>query len=152
MSWLEHTVQIEIHHPVEKVWAGWADLPSMPQWMRWLDSVEILPHQPNVSIWHMGANGFTFAWKSRITKQVPLQIIQWESVDGLPNRGAARFYGRNASTIVKLSVAYDIPIVIAQVMDSLFLGRLVENNLASSLEQFSAYLDRLPPAVAEASQ
>jgi Predicted integral membrane protein len=102
-------VRGEVPHQVDWVWSNWADLEAMPQWMRWIQSVELPPDQPHVSIWHLGANGFTFAWKSRITKQVPLQMIQWESVDGLPNRGAVRFYGRGETTILKLSVAYSIP-------------------------------------------
>jgi len=104
--------------------------------------VELPADQPHLSIWHLGANGFTFAWKSRITKQVPLQMIQWESVDGLPNRGAVRFYGRGETTILKLSVSYSIPGAIAQIMDSLFLGQLVENSLRNSLENFAKYLER----------
>jgi len=142
MTWLEHTVQIEVPHKVDWVWANWADLQAMPQWMRWIQSVELPADQPHVSIWHLGANGFTFAWKSRITKQVPLQMIQWESVDGLPNRGAVRFYGRGETTILKLSVSYSIPGAIAQIMDSLFLGQLVENSLRNSLENFAKYLER----------
>ncbi|MFN3926748.1 MAG: SRPBCC family protein [Pseudanabaenaceae cyanobacterium] len=141
MSWLEHTVQMEMHHPVDKVWTAWADLPSMPRWMRWLQSVEVPADQPNISVWHLGANGFTFAWKSKIVKQIPLQLIQWEAIDGLPNRGAVRFYGRGDRTIVKLSVSYAIPTLIAELMDSLFLGRLVEDNLRKSLERFAVYLD-----------
>jgi uncharacterized membrane protein len=142
MSWLEHSVQIEVPHRVDWVWEHWADLQAMPQWMRWLQSVELPPDHPNISIWHLGANGFTFAWKSRIVKQVPLKIIQWESVDGLPNRGAVRFYGRGETTILKLTVAYAIPGAIAHLMDSLFLGQLVENTLRNSLENFAKYLEQ----------
>jgi uncharacterized membrane protein len=63
-------------------------------------------------------------------------------VDGLPNRGAVRFYGRGETTILKLSVSYSIPGAIAQIMDSLFLGQLVENSLRNSLENFAKYLER----------
>jgi uncharacterized membrane protein len=75
-------------------------------------------------------------------KQVPQQLLQWESVDGLPNRGAVRFYGRGDTTIVKLSVSYAIPTAIAQLMDNLFLGRLVESTLKADLDRFSDYMDR----------
>jgi uncharacterized membrane protein len=54
---------------------------------------------------------------------VPNQIIQWESVDGLPNRGAIRFYDRHGSSIVKLTVGYAIPGILRQLMDTPFVSR-----------------------------
>jgi uncharacterized membrane protein len=76
---------------------------------------------------------------SRILKVVPEQIIQWESVDGLPNRGAVRFYDRHGKSIVKLTVAYGIPGILGQVMDNLFLGRVVESTIQADLERFRTY-------------
>jgi uncharacterized membrane protein len=141
-DWLEHTVQVEVNHPVERVWSMWSDLEKMPRWMKWIESVKIPPDRPDISNWELGSNGFTFTWRSRILKQIPNQIIQWESVDGLPNRGAIRFYDRHdRSTIVKLTVAYAIPGILGQVMDNLFLGRMVESTLKADLERFRTYAD-----------
>ncbi|NEP32877.1 MAG: hypothetical protein F6K38_15810, partial [Moorea sp. SIO3B2] len=83
--------------------------------------------------------GFEFSWLSRILKLVPHQIIQWESVDGLPNRGAVRFYDRKDSSIVKLTIAYGIPGILGQLMDNLFLGNLVESTIQEDLERFRDY-------------
>jgi uncharacterized membrane protein len=142
-DWLEHTVQVEVNHPVEHVWSMWSDLEKMPRWMKWIESVTISPDRPDISNWELGSNGFTFTWRSRILKQIPNQIVQWESIDGLPNRGAIRFYDRHdRSTIVKLTVAYAIPGIIGQVMDNLFLGRMVESTLKADLERFRTYADR----------
>jgi uncharacterized membrane protein len=80
-----------------------------------------------------------FSWKSRMLKVIPNQIIQWESVDGLPNRGAVRFYDRHTSSIVKLSVAYAIPGILGKLMDNLFLGRAVENTLQANMDRFKEY-------------
>ncbi len=71
---------------------------------------------------------------------VPHQIIQWESIDGLPNQGAIRFYDRHSSSIVKLTVAYAIPGVLGKIMDNLFLGRAVESTIQADLERFRAYV------------
>ncbi len=138
-NWLEHTVQTEVDLPVERVWALWSDLEAMPRWMKWIQSVRVAPDNSQMSVWELGAGGFRIAWRARILKQVPNQIVQWESVDGLPNRGAVRFYGRPTGTVVKLSIAYAIPGAIGQVMDSLFLGRLVESTLQDDLERFRTY-------------
>ncbi|MEN9271748.1 MAG: hypothetical protein Q6K18_01070, partial [Gloeomargarita sp. DG_1_5_bins_55] len=75
---------------------------------------------------------------SRITKQIPHQIMQWESVTGLPNRGAVRFYDRGAHCIVKLTVAYSLPAWISQWVDGL-VGSHVERTLLADLERFRRY-------------
>ncbi|BAU67166.1 putative involved in polyketide (linear poly-beta-ketones) synthesis [Stanieria sp. NIES-3757] len=138
-DWLEHTVQIEVDVPIETVWGLWSDLEQMPRWMKWIDSVEVLADNPELSRWKLASGGFNFTWLSRIVKLVPGQIIQWESVDGLPNRGAVRFYDRHGSSIVKLSVAYGIPGILGKIMDNLFLGRIVESTLMADMERFKSY-------------
>ena len=138
-DWLEHSVQVEVEVPIELAWELWSDLEQMPRWMKWIDSVEVLKEDPDLSRWKLANMGFEFSWLSRILKLVPHQIIQWESVDGLPNRGAVRFYDRNGSSIVKLTIAYDIPGILGQLMDNLFLGNIVESTIQEDLERFRDY-------------
>ncbi|WP_088893351.1 SRPBCC family protein [Leptolyngbya ohadii] len=138
-NWLEHSVQIEVPVPMEQVWGLWSDLEQMPNWMKWIDSVKVLEDNPDLSRWTLATGGMEFSWKSRILKQIRHQIIQWESVDGLPNRGAIRFYDRGDHSIVRLSVSYAIPGVIGKIMDNLFLGRVVESTLMADLERFKDY-------------
>jgi uncharacterized membrane protein len=139
-DWLEHTVQIEVAVPIDRVWGMWSDLTQMPRWMKWIEGVSIDPADPTISIWKLGSGGFVFNWKSRITKQVPNQIIQWESIDGLPNRGAIRFYDRGESgSIVKMTIAYAIPSIVKQIMSGLSLGQVVESTLQADLDRFRDY-------------
>ena len=138
-DWLEHSVQVEVDTPIDLVWSLWSDLEQMPRWMKWIDSVKIPEDNPDISLWKLRSGSFEFTWKSRIIKVVPNQIIQWESIDGLPNRGAIRFYDRKESSIVKLSVAYDIPGILGKIMDNLFLGRIVESTIQADLERFREY-------------
>ena len=138
-DWLEHSVQIEVDAPIDVIWQLWADLEQMPLWMQWIDSVKVLPEDPQLSRWKLKTGSLEFSWLSRITKIVPHQIIEWESVDGLPNRGAIRFYDRHNSSIVKLSIAYAIPGLLGKLMDNLFLGKAVESSLKQSLESFRDY-------------
>lgn len=138
-GWLEHSVQVEVDVPIDLVWGLWSDLEQMPRWMKWIDSVEILADNPDLSRWQLASGSFKFTWLSRILKTVPNQIIQWESVDGLPNRGAVRFYDRHNSSVVRLTVAYDIPGILGQLMDNLFLGKIVESTLQADLERFKDY-------------
>ena len=138
-DWLEHSVQVEVDAPIDLVWNLWSDLEQMPRWMKWIDSVQLLADNPELSRWKLASSGFEFTWLSRILKLVPHQIIQWESVDGLPNRGAVRFYDRHTSSIVKLTVAYAIPGLLGKLMDNLFLGRIVESTIQADLERFKDY-------------
>jgi uncharacterized membrane protein len=116
-DWLEHSVQVEVAIPIELSWQLWSDLEQLPRWMKWIESVHILEEDPELSRWKLATGGLEFSWLSRIVKLVPNQIMQWESVDGLPNRGAVRFYDRKNSSIVKLTVAYGIPGWLAKWMD-----------------------------------
>lgn len=138
-NWLEHSVQIEVPVPIDFVWSLWSDLEQMPRWMKWITSVEVEDNNPDLSRWKLSTGGLDFSWLSRNTKVIPHQIIQWESVDGLPNRGAVRFYDRKGSSIVKMTISYAIPGIIGQIMDSLFLGRVVESTLQADLDRFRDY-------------
>jgi uncharacterized membrane protein len=141
--WLEHSVQVEVDAPIDLVWSLWSDLEQMPRWMKWIESVRILPEDPELSRWKLASGGLEFTWLSRILKVVPNQIIQWESVDGLPNRGAIRFYDRSGKSVVKLSIAYAIPGWLGRLMDNLFLGRIVESTIQADLERFREYAMKL---------
>lgn len=139
-DWLEHSVQVEVEVPIETVWNLWSDLEQMPRWMKWIESVTILEDRPELSRWKLATGGLEFSWLSQITNLVPQQIIQWESVDGLPNRGAVRFYDRKQGvSVVKLTVAYAIPGFLGKLMDNLFLGKVVESTIQADMERFKAY-------------
>ncbi|MEW5858795.1 MAG: SRPBCC family protein [Cyanobacteriota bacterium] len=138
-EWLEHSVQVEVPVPIDEVWNLWSDLEQMPRWMKWIDSVTVLDNDPTLSRWKLATGGLEFTWLARIVKKAPNQIIQWESVGGLPNRGAIRFYDRHGSSIVKLTVAYGIPGWLGRLMDNLFLGRVVESTIQADLDRFREY-------------
>ncbi|MEB3830236.1 SRPBCC family protein [Phormidium sp. CCY1219] len=139
-DWLEHSVLVEVNTPIDHVWNLWSDLEQMPCWMKWIESVHVLEDNPDLSRWKLASGGFEFSWLSRILNLIPHQIIQWESVDGLPNKGAVRFYDRHEKgSIVKLTIAYAIPGVLGKIMDNLFLGRIVESTIQADLERFRQY-------------
>jgi uncharacterized membrane protein len=142
-KWLEHSVQVEVDAPIDLVWNLWSDLEQMPRWMKWIDSVKILADDPDLSRWKLASAGFQFTWLSRIVKLEKHQIIQWESVDGLPNRGAVRFYDRHQSSIVKLTIAYAIPGILGELMDNLFLGQIVESTIQKDLDRFKNYVTQI---------
>jgi uncharacterized membrane protein len=138
-EWLDYSVQVEVGLPIEQVWPLWADVEQMPRWMKWIDSVEIVPENPELSRWRFASGIFEFSWQTKILQQIPEQIIEWESVDGLPNRGAIRFYDRNESSIVKLSISFGLPSIVANLIDLQFLTPMIESTLQADLERFREY-------------
>jgi len=141
-DWLKHSVDVEVNVPIEFAWSLWADLEQMPRWMKWIEEVHILEDKSDLSRWKLASGNFEFSWLSRTLKVIPNQIIQWESVDGLPNKGAIRFYDRHERSIVKLTIAYGIPGILGKIMDNLFLGRVVESTIQADLERFKVYAEK----------
>ena len=139
--WLEHSVSVDIAAPVDLVWSVWSDLEAMPLWMRWIESVKTLD-DPDLTEWTLAAQGFRFQWKARITQRVEAQQLHWQSVGGLPTKGAVRFYPDGAQhTGVKLNVSYELPGVLAPLMDSAMLGGLVSKELQANLDRFKLLVE-----------
>jgi len=134
--WLEHSVTTEIKAPVERVWEVWSDLEAMPRWMRWIESV-VTTHDPDLTNWTLVAQGFRFQWQARITQRIEAQQLHWESVGGLPTKGAVRFYPLGAGhTAVKLTVSYELPAIIAPLMEPSIMGMIVTKELQANLDRF----------------
>ena len=57
----------------------------------------------------------------------------------MPNRGAIRFYDRKESSIVKLTVAYSVPGILALLMDNGFVRKAVESTLQEDMDRFRDY-------------
>lgn len=139
-NWLEHSAQVEVETPIEVVWNILSDLEQMPKWMKWINSVKVLEEDPALSRWKFASPGFESSQLLRTTKSVAHQIIQWESVDGVPNRGAIRFYDRNGRCIVKLTLGYAaIPGIMGKIVDNLFVGRMAESSMQADLNRFREY-------------
>ncbi len=138
-EWLEHSVQVEVAAPIEHVWNLWHNIELMPRWMKWIESVNILEDKPELSRWKLATKTLEFTWLSRILQEVPHQIIQWESVDGLPNRGAIRFYDRKESSIVKLTFTYEIPGILVLLMNNNFVRNAVDSTLQADMDRFRDY-------------
>ncbi|APD47621.1 MULTISPECIES: SRPBCC family protein [unclassified Synechococcus] len=134
--WMEHSVTTDIQASAERVWEVWSDLEAMPRWMRWIESVKTL-EDPDLTDWTLSAQGFRFHWKARISQRVEAQQLHWESVGGLPTKGAVRFYPQTPSlTAVRLTVSYELPGVLAPLMEPAILGGIVTRELQANLDRF----------------
>ena len=140
-SWLEHTVTSKIYAPVDEVWRVWSDLDSMPLWMTWIESVKTIDQEtstlPDLTEWTLAANGFRFKWKAKINERIDREMLKWESVGGLPTKGSVNFSTKAEKiTIVKLSISYELPRVLARLMEANILGGMVTKELQNNLDRF----------------
>ena len=140
-QWLEHTVISEITAPVEQVWEVWSDLEAMPLWMTWIESVKTIDNEtttlPDLTEWTLAANGFRFKWKAKINERVDKQKLEWSSVGGLPTKGCVRFFEEKENfTVIKLTISYELPKVLARFMKEDILGKIVTNELQNNLDNF----------------
>jgi uncharacterized membrane protein len=95
------------------------------------------PGDPDLTDWTLAAQGFRFHWKARIIERVEAQQLHWESVGGLPTKGAVRFYPQGPElTAVKLTVSYELPGVLAPLMEPSILGGIVTKELQANLDRF----------------
>jgi len=77
---------------------------------------------------------------------VEAQQLHWESVGGLPTKGAVRFYSQAPElTAVKLSVSYELPGVLAPLMEPSILGGIVTKELQANLDRFRDLVETRNP-------
>ena len=139
--WLEHNVITIVNAPLDNVWKTWSDLDSMPLWMSWIESVRTVDQKtstlPDLTEWTLAANGFKFKWKAQITERIEMQKLKWESIGGLPTKGSVIFSEDNQNiTSVDLSVTYELPKMIARIMEENILGKMVTKELQANIDRF----------------
>ncbi|CAK9145260.1 unnamed protein product [Ilex paraguariensis] len=120
MEWQDCTVKMEIDVPTSVAYNCYSDRESIPRWIPFISSVKILEDKPDLSRWSLKYKAFgqdiEFSWLARNMQPIPNQKIHWRSMEGLPNRGAVRFFPNGASScVVELTVSYEVPQVLVPV-------------------------------------
>jgi len=110
--------------------------------MPFISSVKVLEDKPDLSRWSLKYEVFgrnvEFSWLARNMTPTKNQKIHWRSLEGLPNRGAVRFFPKTPSSCrVQLTVAYEIPEILAPVGSA--LKPFMEGLLLKGLERFAAF-------------
>ena len=144
--WLDHTVTNQIKAPVDQVWRVWSDLEAMPKWMTWIESVKTLDDSiktlPDITEWTLAANGFRFKWRAKIIKRIEMEKLEWESVGGLPTKGAVRFINEDKNlTVITLKVSFELPRILAPLMEANILGGMVTNELQGNIDRFQELVE-----------
>ena len=146
-TWLKHDVITRVNAPLENVWDTWSDLDSMNLWMSWIESVKTIDQEtstlPDLTEWTLAANGFRFKWKAQITERIEKEKLEWVSIGGLPTKGSVIFTDQESdSTLVKLSVTYELPKMLARLMEENILGKMVTNELQANIDRFRDLVEK----------
>ncbi|KAL6219609.1 hypothetical protein ACLB2K_007368 [Fragaria x ananassa] len=142
MQWQDCTVKMEIDVPISVAYECYSDREAIPQWMPFISTVKVLEDKPDLSRWSLKYRAFgrdiEFSWLARNMQPTRNQKIHWRSLEGLPNRGAVRFYPKGPSScIVELTVSYEVPAILAPVASA--LQPFTESLLARGLERFATF-------------
>ncbi|GJP43849.1 hypothetical protein CLOM_g3254 [Closterium sp. NIES-68] len=132
--------------PLSLAYGLWSDRELVPNWMPWITSVKVLKETPEFSEWTLKYTAFgrdlEFSWLSKQLTPIVNQKIQWRSVDGVPNRGAVRFFPRGPNGCkVEMTLTYQCPDILVPVMAS--LSPLVENIIQADMDRFVDYATKV---------
>ncbi|XP_078161361.1 uncharacterized protein LOC144556782 isoform X2 [Carex rostrata] len=133
--------ELEVDVPCSVAYQCYSDKELIPQWMPFISSVTVLKDKPDLSRWSLKYTVFDrdlkFSWLARNLQPIPNQKIHWRSLEGLPNRGAVRFFPKGPSSCkVELTVSYEVPQILAPVASA--LKPFLEGLLLNGLKQFAA--------------
>lgn len=90
-NWVAVSVCITIEAPRPLVYALFSDLESMSEWSSTLAAVSRSDDEPELSEWSFRWQGISLSWRARDTAIVENELVAWESLSGLANRGAVTF-------------------------------------------------------------
>ncbi|KAL8139067.1 hypothetical protein V2J09_005068 [Rumex salicifolius] len=167
MQWQDCKVKIEVDVPTSVAYECYSDRESMPKWLPFISSVKILEDQKDLSQMYLKYDVFgqelEFSLLARNLQPIPNQKIHWRSMEGLPNRGAVRFYPKGSSSCLievkiflslaafrlliclrtlvvvglQLTVSYEVPEILAPIASA--LRPFTEGLLLRGLESFSKF-------------
>lgn len=94
---------IEVTAPVAEVWARWADVERLSEFMEGIDSVR--RDGDDHLAWTATFGGESVAWTSRITEWEPGTALAWRSEDGTSDAGGrVELTGTDAGTRVHVVI------------------------------------------------
>jgi uncharacterized membrane protein len=127
MATVEKSIEVEV--PLTHVYNQWTQFEEFPRFMEGVQEVRQLDNEH--LYWVAEIGGRRKEWRARITRQVPDEVIAWESEGGTENNGIVTFNRvDDGRTEVMLQMDYDPEAFIEDVGDKLgFVSRRVEGDL-----------------------
>ncbi|KAL3348302.1 hypothetical protein AABB24_021788 [Solanum stoloniferum] len=142
MEWQDCTIKMEVDVPISVAYKCYSDREAIPEWMPFISTVKILEDKADLSRWSLKYKAFgqniEYSWLARNMQPTPNQKIHWRSLEGLPNRGAVRFFPKGPSScIIELTFSYEVTQLLVPVASA--LKPFTENLLTQGLERFATF-------------
>ncbi|KAJ1420778.1 hypothetical protein B484DRAFT_319627, partial [Ochromonadaceae sp. CCMP2298] len=107
--WMQSTVSHTLSAPIKHAFSLYSDLNEHPTWSPWLTDVDY-DVKSGLSVWKLRKLGLTYSWRANNTVVNAPYIIQWESLDGVPNKGKVDGVAEaNLRTLMTMTVSYELP-------------------------------------------
>ena len=75
-----YSAETEVDLPVDVVWEMWRDRTSIPNWMPWVASVDLIPEDASLSRWVLRTEQFgrewTFSWIAKDLTPTKFQKVR----------------------------------------------------------------------------
>lgn len=128
---------INVGRPVESVFAAWADIERLPQYINFIKRVE---RQGPRARWWINIDGKEFVWDSQITQLVPQQSIGWKSLGRPRHTGRISFAPLGNQTVVHVVMNYAPPL--GSLGSMLPIDQHLEHWIEQGLREFKAALEK----------
>jgi hypothetical protein len=135
MATIEKTIEVDV--PVQTAYNQWTQFEEFPHFMEGVREVRQLDDER--LYWAAEVGGERKEWYARITRQVPDEVIAWESEGGALNSGTVSFMpAEGAKTEVKLFMEYEPEDFKEQVGDAL---GVVSRRVEGDLKRFKEFIE-----------
>src|SRR5688572_25247527 len=136
MVTIEKTIEVEV--PVQTAYNQWTQFEEFPHFMEGVEQVRQLDDQR--LYWAADIGGERKEWYARITRQVPDEVIAWQSEGGAPNSGMVSFRPAQdgMKTEVQLHMEYEPEDFKEQVGDAL---GIVSRRVEGDLKRFKEFIE-----------
>jgi len=130
--------KLEVDAPIETVYNQWTQFEEFPVFMEGVQEVQQMGDER--LHWVAEVGGEHKEWYARITRQVPDEVIAWESEGGAGVDGTVIFHPlESGHTEVELHMGYEAEGLKEQVGGALgFLSRMVDGDL----KRFKTYVEQ----------
>ena len=134
---------IFVNAPPESCYTRWRNLEDLPQFLDYLDRVDVLSE--NRSVWvTRSVAGQNLRWEAEIIRDVPGEIIGWRSMPGseLNTSGSVRFTETSGGTLVTITMKYGTESALLEKALLALLDNDPEQQMEAMLWRFKVAVER----------
>ena len=132
-----------VNKPRQEVYDFWRKVENLPLFMEHLKHVESLNDQ--ISVWEAKIPGWmgTVRWKSEIVKEVPYELLGWQSLPGssIYNAGKVEFKDAGEGTEMHVVISYHAPGGIAGEGAARLINPVFRDMLEEDVHNFKWYIE-----------